>query len=111
MGKSARMDAQLTIFFRSVIAQGIEHSARLLRGGGIVKVNQRLAVDLLVEDGKVGPDGCPVNHLLLLLRRGCFSDHNHFRAAPTVAWPVRSSCPRSEERRGGEEWRSRWWPS
>src|ERR1035437_767969 len=78
-----------------VIAQGIEHSARLLRGGGIVKVNQRLAVDLLVEDGKVGPDGCPVNHLLLLLRRGCFSDHNHFRAAPTVAWPVRSSCPGS----------------
>src|ERR1035437_9356756 len=109
MGKSARMDAQLTIFFRSVIAQGIEHSARLLRGGGIVKVNQRLAVDLLVEDGKVGPDGCPVNHLLPI----CNSAGHRAQRAASAWWRHCQSKSKAGRGPSGRGWESRpgWMPS
>ena len=36
-----------------VARDGVDHRARLLRSGGVVEIDQLLAVDLLVEDGKV----------------------------------------------------------
>ena len=52
---NAAMDIGVVVLV--VMAQGIEHRARLLRGGGVVEVDQGLAVHLLIEDRKVGPDG------------------------------------------------------
>ena len=39
-----------------VAADGIEDGARLLRGGGVVEVDERMAVDLLIEDREVGAE-------------------------------------------------------
>src|SRR2546427_6173447 len=39
-----------------VPGDGIDHSTRLLRGRGIVQIDQRLAVHLLVQDRKIRPD-------------------------------------------------------
>ena len=49
------MDIRVVVLV--VMPQGLEHRARLLRGGGVVEVDQRLAMHLLIEDGKVGPNG------------------------------------------------------
>ena len=38
------------------VHHGIDHRARLLRRGGIVEINERLAIDLLRQDRKLGPD-------------------------------------------------------
>jgi len=43
-----------------VLAQGLKDRAGFLRGRGVVKINQRLAVDLLVEDREVVADISPV---------------------------------------------------
>ena len=40
--------------------QGVEDRLRLLRGGRVVEIHQRPAVDLLPQDGKVGPDAAHV---------------------------------------------------
>jgi hypothetical protein len=39
-----------------VVVERVEHDLRLLGGGGGVEVDQPLAVDPPVEDGKVGPE-------------------------------------------------------
>ncbi len=36
-----------------IMAQRVQHRARFLAAGRVVEINQRMAVDLLVEDGKV----------------------------------------------------------
>ena len=38
----------------------VDDGLRLLRGGGVVEPDQRMAVDLLVEDGKVAAHGVDV---------------------------------------------------
>jgi hypothetical protein len=37
------------------LAHGIDDRARALGAGAVVQIDQRLAVDLLVQDGKIGP--------------------------------------------------------
>jgi hypothetical protein len=44
-----------------IMHQRVNHRARFLRRGGVVEINQRLAVDLLVEDGKILSQRSPVN--------------------------------------------------
>ena len=55
----AAMDVGVVVFV--IMHQRVNHRARLLRRGGVVEINQRLAVDLLVEDGKILPQRSPVN--------------------------------------------------
>ncbi len=39
---------------------GVDHRARLLRGGGVIEIDERLAVNLLLEDRKIGADALDV---------------------------------------------------
>ena len=41
---------------------GVQHALRLLRGGGVVQIDQRLAIDLLLQAGELGADGGEVKH-------------------------------------------------
>jgi hypothetical protein len=43
-----------------VAAQRIENGARFLRRRGVVEINERVPVNLLVEDRELGADGGPV---------------------------------------------------
>src|SRR5438094_144244 len=45
-----------------VAAQRLQDGARLLRGGGVVQVDQGLAVDLLLQDREVCADAVHVEH-------------------------------------------------
>src|SRR5207244_11494971 len=49
------------------VAQPVDYRLRLLGGGGVVEVDQRLAVDLLPQDGEVLADA---PHLQRWRRRG-----------------------------------------
>ena len=40
----------------------VDHLARLLGGGGVVQINQRVAVHLLVEDREVRSNACDIQH-------------------------------------------------
>ena len=60
----AAMDIGVVVLV--VMAQGVEHRARLLRGGGVVEIDQRLAVNLLVEDREIGAQCFPINCLCRL---------------------------------------------
>ena len=51
----------ISIITLVVGAKGIQHSARFLRARGIVKIDKRMAVDRLLEDWKILPDGSPVD--------------------------------------------------
>ena len=42
------------------LVHGLQHRERLLRGRGIVKINEREPVDLLAEDGKIRPQRLPI---------------------------------------------------
>jgi len=37
-----------------VITQRVQHRARFLAGRGVVEINQRMPVNLLVQHGKIG---------------------------------------------------------
>ena len=37
-------------------ADGVDHRERLLRGSGAIQIDQRLAVDVLLEDREILPD-------------------------------------------------------
>ena len=53
-----------------VPGDGIDHSTRLLRGRGIVQIDQRLAVHLLEQDRKIRPDLLRVVRAQRRLSRG-----------------------------------------
>ncbi len=44
------------VFVAVGVADGIDHALRLLRRGAVVEIGQRLAVDRLGQNGKVGAD-------------------------------------------------------
>src|SRR5215813_11801879 len=44
------------IFFRVIALQGLNHHLRLLAGGGIIQVDQRLAVHLSLKNREVLPN-------------------------------------------------------
>ena len=46
-----------------VVHERLNHRARLLRGGGVVEVDQRLAVHLSLQDGKIVADTRKVVHV------------------------------------------------
>ena len=50
-----------------IVDQGVDDAARFLRGGAVVKVDERLAVHLLVQDGEIGADVGPGGHLKIVL--------------------------------------------
>src|SRR5579871_1152822 len=57
-----------------VVDNGIDHHFRLLRGGGIVEIDQWLSMHLLVQDRKLPPDrlnvkNCRYTTLLRLRKR------------------------------------------
>ncbi len=54
------MDVAVVAFV--VVHEGVDHAARFLRSGTVVKIDQRLAVDLLVQDREVSADIFPVGH-------------------------------------------------
>ena len=50
-----------------LLGDGVDHRARLLRGGSIVEVHERLAIDRAVKDGEVATDSVYIVHRL----QGC----------------------------------------
>ena len=44
-----------------IMADGVDHDLRALAAGGTVQVNERFAVDLLVEDRKVAAESSPID--------------------------------------------------
>ena len=42
------------------VHHGVDHRARLLGRGGIVEIDERLAIDLLRQDRELRPDGLDV---------------------------------------------------
>ncbi len=55
----AAMDVRVVALV--IMHQRVNHRARFLRRGGVVEINQRLAVDLLVEDRKILSQCGPLN--------------------------------------------------
>ena len=55
----AAVDVGVVVFV--IMHQRVNHRARFLRRRGVVEINQRLAVDLLVEDGEILSQRGPVN--------------------------------------------------
>ena len=60
-GVDAAMDVRVVALV--IIVQRLDDDARLLRGGGVVEINQRLAVDLLPQDRKVVTDFFQFNRI------------------------------------------------
>ena len=47
-----------------VLAQGVDHGARLLRCGGVIEINQRMSMDFLIENREVFPHCLPIDRSL-----------------------------------------------
>src|SRR5260370_740331 len=45
-----------------VLPKRIDYSSRLLRGCGVIKINQRMTMHLLAENREILADGAPVHH-------------------------------------------------
>ena len=74
------MDAAMNIgvIFLVVATESIKNDSRFLGRGGVIKIDQRLAVDFLIEDGKVAPNFIEID--LLRLRRQCRRSGSHRNA-------------------------------
>ena len=59
----AAMNIGVVVFV--IMHERINDAAGLLRRGGVVEINQRLAVDLLMENGKISAQFGPINHEIL----------------------------------------------
>ena len=44
-----------------VTAEGVEDGAGFLGGGGVIEVDERMPVDLLVENREILPQGLPID--------------------------------------------------
>jgi len=53
-GVNAAMDVGVFVFV--IIFDPIDDGQRFLRGGGVVEIDQRLAVDFCIEDGEMGAE-------------------------------------------------------
>src|SRR5580765_7433803 len=72
-----------------VVADGFNHSQGLLCGGGIIQVNQRLAMHLLVQDGEVPANPMHIKCWFRVDLVGRFDNSAHptsskFRSAPSA---------------------------
>jgi hypothetical protein len=45
----------VAVLVEVIVTLTLDDAQRLLRGGGIVEIDQRLAIDLLVKDGELRP--------------------------------------------------------
>ena len=59
-GMGAAMDVGVLLLV--VARHAVDHGLRLLRGGGAVEPDQRLAVHLALQDGEVAADGFDIEH-------------------------------------------------
>ena len=71
-------------------ADGVDDRVRLLRGGGVVQVHQRLAVDVLLEDREILPDAVSTSNraatwLLSVLMK--FLEQDMFQRIPQATAP------------------------
>ncbi len=55
----AAMDVGVVVLV--IMHERVNHRARFLRRGGVVEINQRLAVDFLIQDRKILSQRRPVN--------------------------------------------------
>ena len=56
---NAAMDVGVVVLV--IIAQRLDDCARLLRGRGVIEINQRMAMDLLIQDRKIGAQCSPID--------------------------------------------------
>src|SRR5258707_15309059 len=83
-----------------VVVHGLQHRQRLLRGSGVVQIDQRLAVDFLEQDGKI------LTHFFHIKRagsggglNGAFGWTRHFGSSghPTSSQTLSTwACPSPE---------------
>ncbi len=59
-GQLMRAAMNVRVFEAVEMHEPVDDGLRLLRGGGVVEPDQRMAVDVLVEDGKVAADSVDV---------------------------------------------------
>ena len=59
-GEFMRAAMHVRVFVAVEVREPVDDGLRLLRGGGVVEPDQRVAVDLLVEDRKVAAHGIDV---------------------------------------------------
>jgi phosphatidylserine decarboxylase len=55
----------IAVLVQIVMRHSLNDRARLLRGGGVIKIDQRFPVHLFIEDREISADGAPVNQRLL----------------------------------------------
>ena len=67
IGEIMQAAMNIGVFVFIGMGQPLDHRARLLRRGGIVEIDQRLAVGTLGEDGKVGAQGLDVERRIPLV--------------------------------------------
>src|SRR2546425_9637494 len=69
-----------------VANDGFDDLARLLAGGRVIEINQRMPMNRLLQNGKIAAKGGPII--------GRFGRHAHpsFKSGPAATWPRRSSC-------------------
>ena len=72
----AAMDVGVIVLI--VVRNGVNHSARFLRGGCVIQINQRLAVNLLGKNREIAADFSkiePDRARRCNLAGSCFADH------------------------------------
>src|SRR5207249_1721268 len=69
---NAAMNVRIVAFV--IISQCVNDCGRLLSSRRVIEVDQRMAVDLLIEDGKVLAEVFPIDLLLLFCQ---FGDHQY----------------------------------
>src|SRR5215510_15995033 len=63
-----------------ILDEGIYDSARLLGGGGIIEVNERTAMHLLIQNGEVGSESRPIHGSGLRSLFFCFGNHENYNS-------------------------------
>ena len=64
LGEQVHPAVHVGVVVEVVAGDRVDHGARLLRRRGVVEIHERLAVDFLVEDGKVLPHPLDVHGAL-----------------------------------------------
>src|SRR5581483_4406697 len=102
------------VFKLVITGERVDDRAGLLRGGGVVEVDQRLAVGFGLEDWEVAADAIDIQRRRFACRVAstCFGPHRHStsilpltvlrqRASYSLCLPERASCSLSLRERAG----------
>src|SRR5438105_11147229 len=83
------MDAAMNVGIIALIimAKSFEHRFGFLRGGGIIEINQRMTMNALIENWKIGTDRGPVHGRLCSWFAGdhSFSEHDNAYSKPNCS--------------------------